>query len=175
MTVRKLSVDLEELIEAMDQIERDINEWYLDTQTGEVLLVGSEALREMDCDEELLEGETEGEHRVPDWQQAERELAARIAQDEVDRYRRIPGNASSEGYRLMERFAARVRDPALQEKLEIALDGKGAFRRFKNVLYDYPDERRRWFDYERECKLEWARKWLESLEIESTWESPARS
>ena len=174
MTTRKLNVDLVELVDAMDQIERDINECYLDTQTGEVLLVGHEVLCELEDDEETEDDEEAILEKLPDWQHQERELAARIADDDDNRYERIPENESSEGYRLLERFAATVRDPSLREKLDIALDGKGAFRRFRNVLHDYSGERRRWLDFEQQSKLQWARDWLASLEIESTWEPSAR-
>jgi hypothetical protein len=166
MPKRELNVNLTELIEAMDQIERDLNEWYLDRQTGEVLLVGKEILRDLEFDEDGAEAMS---GKIPDWQQAERDLAARIEADATGRYERIPENKPRQGYRLMEQFAATVRDPSLREKLDVALDGKGAFRRFRNVLYDYPAERRQWLDYERQSKLERASEWLASLEIESTW------
>ncbi|MCY1005614.1 UPF0158 family protein [Nannocystis pusilla] len=55
--------------------------------------------------------------------------------------------SSREQYRWMERFVASVEDPALRERLTLAIDGKGAFRRFKDVLLSYPVERDRWFSY----------------------------
>ena len=53
--------------------------------------------------------------------------------------------SSREQYRWMERFVASVKDDALRERLILAIDGKGAFRRFKDVLLSYPVERDRWF------------------------------
>ena len=41
----------------------------------------------------------------------------------------------------MVEFMESLNDENLKEKLEIALDGRGAFRRFKNVLFDSPKER----------------------------------
>ncbi|MCP4418392.1 MAG: hypothetical protein GY805_17370, partial [Chloroflexi bacterium] len=35
----------------------------------------------------------------------------------------------------------------LREVLEVALNGRGAFRRFKDALLRYPQERERWFAY----------------------------
>src|SRR6185503_601337 len=60
---------------------------------------------------------------------------------------RIEPAASREQYRWMERFVTMVTDPALKERLVIAIDGKGAFRRFKDVLVAYPAERERWFSF----------------------------
>ena len=55
--------------------------------------------------------------------------------------------SSREQYRWMERFVSSVEDEALRERLVLAIDGKGAFRRFKDVLLSYPVERDRWFSY----------------------------
>lgn len=46
----------------------------------------------------------------------------------------------------MVEFTETVSDLRLREKLAVALDGRGAFGRFKRVLGDYPEERERWFD-----------------------------
>ena len=43
-----------------------------------------------------------------------------------------------------------VEDPDLQGKLSQAIDGKGAFRRFKDVLMAYALERERWFAFRSE-------------------------
>jgi hypothetical protein len=74
---------------------------------------------------------------------------------------RIEPAASREQYKWMERFVVGVTDEALRERLVIAIDGKGAFRRFKDVLLNYPTERERWFSY-RGGLLHWViQKWLE--------------
>jgi hypothetical protein len=47
----------------------------------------------------------------------------------------------------MEDFAARVREPRTRDRLERAIAGRGAFRRFKDTLLDYPDLRGAWFAF----------------------------
>src|SRR5258705_13270958 len=65
----------------------------------------------------------------------------------------------------MERFVSSVSEPALRERLLVAIDGKGAFRRFKDVLLAYPAERERWFSYRADL-LHWhIQQWLEQHEI----------
>ena len=55
---------------------------------------------------------------------------------------------SSVGYADMGDFAARVRDPHARELLEGALRGRGAFRRFKDLLeLDFPELRGAWFAF----------------------------
>ena len=76
-------------------------------------------------------------------------LKDRIEEDS-ERYERIPKAESHEGYRDMENFIATVDNERLAELLEVAINGKGAFRRFKDVLLNYPEERERWFKFKDE-------------------------
>ena len=72
----------------------------------------------------------------------------------------------------MEKFVGSVTDEPLRERLIISIDGKGAFRRFKDVLLAYPAERERWFSYRAEL-LHWhIQQWLESHDIHPTNEPP---
>lgn len=52
-----------------------------------------------------------------------------------------------ESYREMEDFISTIRDTHLQEILSVAIQGAGAFRRFKDVLFRYPEQRENWFKY----------------------------
>ncbi len=70
------------------------------------------------------------------------QMHARIAADA--NYLRIDPVSSREQYRWMERYILMVEDMDLQAKLSQAIDGKGAFRRFKDVLMSYGPERERW-------------------------------
>lgn len=92
--------------------------------------------------------------------------------EEIEHYVRIEPASSREQYRWMERFVASVEDEPLRERLVISIDGKGAFRRFKDVLLAYPAERERWFSY-RSDLLHWhVHNWLDGNDIEATTESP---
>jgi len=50
---------------------------------------------------------------------------------------------SCEEYDWMAQFARTIDDLRLRELLEVALDGRGAFGRFKDVLARWPKERER--------------------------------
>ena len=63
--------------------------------------------------------------------------------EESDDFVFIEPISSREQYRWMEEFIEVVEEPTLKDKLNIAIDGKGAFRRFKDVLMGYPVERER--------------------------------
>ena len=92
--------------------------------------------------------------------------------DNIKNYIRVEPASSREQYRWMERFVGSVVDESLRERLTISIDGKGAFRRFKDVLLAYPAERERWFSYRAEL-LHWhIHNWLAEHEIESTIAAP---
>ena len=75
-------------------------------------------------------------------------------------YLRIDPVSSREQYRWMERFIATVDDGELRSQLLGAIDGKGAFRRFKDVLMSYPVERERWFTFRSERLRSCMEAWL---------------
>jgi hypothetical protein len=85
--------------------------------------------------------------------------------EEPDRYERIPKAEPHEGYEDMEDFIATVEDEHLAELLEVSVDGKGAFRRFKDVLTRYPEERERWFRFKDERMEQRASEWLDDVGI----------
>jgi hypothetical protein len=92
--------------------------------------------------------------------------------DNIRNFLRVEPASSREQYRWMERFVGSVVDEPLRERLIISIDGKGAFRRFKDVLLAYPAERERWFSYRADL-LHWhIQNWLESHEIHPTNEPP---
>lgn len=77
-----------------------------------------------------------------------------------DAFIRVEPASSREQYKWMERFVSSVADEALRERLVISIDGKGAFRRFKDVLLNYPTERERWFSYRADL-LHWhVQEWI---------------
>jgi hypothetical protein len=105
----------------------------------------------------------------------------RGSEDAEDRLREVENSAdylyiepisSREQYRWMEEFIETVEESNLKDKLNIAIDGKGAFRRFKDVLVGYPAERERWFG-KRSSKLRaHMKEWLAAKRINPTNSPP---
>jgi hypothetical protein len=60
----------------------------------------------------------------------------------------------------MERFIPMVDDGELRDQLTRAIDGKGAFRRFKDVLMSHGPERERWFAFRSERLRVFMEAWL---------------
>ncbi len=89
---------------------------------------------------------------------ADPQMHVRIASD--PNYLRIDPVSSREQYRWMERFIPMVEDAELRAKLTIAIDGKGAFRRFKDVLMAYGPDREKWFTFRSERLRTFMEAWL---------------
>jgi hypothetical protein len=128
---REVPIDWEALEDAFENNAPEVHS-YLQLTTGEVL-------------------------RVVDGI-ADPEMHARIASD-AD-YMRVDPVSSREQYRWMERFIPMVEENELRERLAAAIDGKGAFRRFKDVLMAYGPERERWFAFRSERLRVFMEAWL---------------
>lgn len=96
---------------------------------------------------------------------ADPQMHARIASD--SRYLRIEPVSSREQYRWMEQYIPLVEDPKLRARLEVSIDGKGAFRRFKDVLMAFGSERERWFSYRSERLRTFIEAWLGAHSIKA--------
>lgn len=100
------------------------------------------------------------------WPQAAIEYALETGEEDEDtvddpeRWLAVHNEGSPEGYRDMESFIASVEDPDRAERLERAIAGRGAFRRFKDELARWPGELERWFGVSEERQRGRARSWL---------------
>jgi hypothetical protein len=97
---------------------------------------------------------------------ADPQMHVRIASDA--NYLRIDPVSSREQYRWMERFIPMVEDNDLRAKLTNAIDGKGAFRRFKDVLMSYAADREKWFTFRSERLRTFMEAWLSAHAIKAT-------
>ena len=72
---------------------------------------------------------------------------------------------SGEAYGDMGDFVARVPDPRARDLLERAIAGRGAFRRFKDTLFEFPELRTAWFAFH-DARMEGrAIEWLADREL----------
>lgn len=112
-------IDLAELCHALED-HSGLMSWYLDPKSGELHLFG--------------DGMWDGEDVGPDF-------------EPPPRLRHVDPVESRDSYGDLEDFIARVRDPKAREVLERAIAGRGAFRRFKDALVEFPELRAAWFKF----------------------------
>lgn len=111
-------VDLGMIAVALDDHSPYGSSWWIDGGTGEVWMWSGD----MDPD--------------PAWDPEERDDA-----------RCISSLDSRVGYGDLSDFVAGVRDRRAAELLDRAIAGRGAFRRFKDTLFEFPELRERWFEF----------------------------
>lgn len=100
------------------------------------------------------------------WPQAALDYAVETGQtdeaddDDPDRWLWVDCEGSRPGYRDMQWFIADLNDPDLADRLERAISGRGAFRRFKDTLAASPDLTARWYAFSEDRQRGRARAWL---------------
>jgi hypothetical protein len=106
-------LDLDEIVVALDDREEYERRWLIDPLTGEIVFWTSDT---------GIDGQNP------------------VDLDELDHLVPIKPEPSYVRYRDMVLFAAEISDRDAGERLARAIEGKGAFRRFKDALHqDYPE------------------------------------
>lgn len=141
------TIDANELFEGMTG--GDDSRMLLDLETGETILVFASD------DHETWGEEIDRLHQDP------------------QRYREVEPIESRHQYDWMVDFASALHDaPDIARQLEVALDGRGAFGRFRNVLAGHPDLQEHWYAWRAERLLKHATGWLRSEGIDHPLSTP---
>lgn len=150
-----MPVNMRELCRALDDSSLTIDQ-YVDLETGDIVeqiefddIYYDENGEEVELEDPVLE----------------------MIEDNPERFAYIDPLPSFESYKHMEAFISTVEDPHLKEMLAVAIDGRGAFRRFKDVLYRYPEEEYRWLQFKEQKMTEVAMEFLDSIGVEPVGDS----
>lgn len=136
---KEVHVDLQELCAAYSHYHAE-SRHYLDLETGEIIYIS-----------EFMDEDRTGE------------LEERIEEGYGECFISIPCESPEEGYRDMMDFIVTVEDEWVREKLIVAVNGRGAFKRFKDALLDYSESRDRWLRFKEDRVLD---RVMERLEYE---------
>lgn len=137
-----MKVKLQEVLEALEGAGMEI-EYYYDTKNQKILMI--------------FDGMVDGEE--------DEELIEEISDGFIEDYIPLPGQYEINEYRMMEEFIYELPAGKNQDVLERAIRGKGAFRRFKDCLYDLGLEHR-WYKFRDDSYEKVARDWCERFGIE---------
>ena len=131
-----MKIKLSVVIDAIEMAD-DTYTYFLDMETGECVMLADELVTGLD--NEGLEDEID---------------------NNPDRFLRLPTKFEINEYHIMEEFIWSLDDVKKAEKLEIAVSGKGAFRRFKDTIYNMGIEQQ-WYGYQaniyKKIAIEWCR------------------
>ena len=175
---RRIRIDLADLAEAFDDASWEVST-FLDLDTGNVIRITAEVRDELEAIYAELPEEPadEGSYRVtfaaalehrepPGWMHELLLEADAVEGGLGTRFLRVPEADSRAGYGEMQAFIETISSPRLQERLWAAIRGRGAFRRFKDVLASAPAERERWFAFKDARLRQRVLAWLADEELE---------
>jgi hypothetical protein len=172
ITMKQLTIDWLELELAFDNSSYEAH-YYLDKETGEIYQVTDETRRELESVYEEYDDADDldlravlAEMDMQDWMRETLLIADLVETHYGSRIIEIPAVDGRDAYEVMEAFIDTVSDPRIADLLARAIDGRGAFRRFKDTLLEFPQERERWFAFEQADTFARIREWLEEEEIE---------
>ncbi|NOX20469.1 MAG: hypothetical protein GXO99_04315 [Nitrospirae bacterium] len=170
-----MKINYDHIQKAMEDIRRDRFDYYLDLTTGEVKQVPIDTLKRAN---EILYTNPEEEYEPGVVFDSEVNLDVEMDENTIDsieevieillnsnRFVRIPERDSADAFKTMRDFAETVKDEALKKSLINALNGKGAFRRFKDALLADKKERKRWHGYNALHMKKVIKRWLQGLTI----------
>jgi hypothetical protein len=172
---RKVKVDLGELAIALDTDFSELQQ-YLDLETGRIVPIMEEIARDLDeIYDEIFD--EDGNRQVsledylqqrddPDWQKEMMLDADRVEQGYGTRYIRVERDDPYDDYRAMEHFIGSLQDAHLRERLWHAIQGRGAFRRFKDLLARHPNVEDEWFEFKDARLRKRVANWLDYHDIE---------
>jgi hypothetical protein len=179
--VGKLEINLADLMMAFEDSGFERN-YYLDLETGRVIALDAEIQGELEdlyaelddegvefpCDlAQVLRG-----RGLSEWQQEMLLEADEIEQGYHKRYIGLPEGDSYTAYDDMEDFIFTVQDDDLRDRLFAAIRGRGAFRRFKDLLYRHPREQERRFTFEDGRTRRRVLDWFASQDIDAVLVEP---
>lgn len=144
-----------------DQLDCLMDEWkyYLNKKTGEIVEIQLEYLSAAEDSEE-----DDDFSEYLDWEQDAIREAVTVLENWGD-YVELPDKEEVNEYRIMEDFCYSQQDNKLRNKLCCAIEGKGAFRRFKNTVIQHGIENN-WYAYKHEALCDIAREWCEFHKIQ---------
>lgn len=133
-----MKVKLSDIIEAVEFTD-DFSHYFLDATTGEVVFINEMVMASQEQEEAYDRLDEHGFYRLPN----QREL---------------------NGYHTMESFIETLPSP-VHEQLASSIVGRGAFRRFKDLIYRLGLEQS-WYKYEEESNKRKAIEWCKENGIE---------
>ncbi|MFD0717582.1 UPF0158 family protein [Paenibacillus sp. GCM10027626] len=152
-----MKVKLKDVIDHMG-VEFEEYMPYICRRTGQLVVTSSRNLRDA---EEMEEEEIAA---LPEDRREEMELAYDLVFN-FEHYEKLPSSYDVNEYGMMEDFCYSLPEGRTRDALLDAIDGKGAFRRFKNKIHDF-DVVNQWYQFQNECYKQKAIEWCRDVDLE---------
>lgn len=132
-------LDIQTIVDALEMTD-NLNKFYLDLDTQEAV-------------------------SLSEFEPQYTEDTALLMENNPDRFIALPSQRDINEYSIMEQFIDSMPTGEAKRSLEVAIQGKGAFRRFKDRIYYFGIEES-WFAFRRRTFQQIAKAWCEEHDIE---------
>jgi len=154
-------VSLRDLVDELQTLSSDESHVYLNKVTGKVISVTNDDFSIVEnVDESEFAELDDNEGGDSDLEQDFFSEVKRISLFDDD-YLELPSKFDIHEYEIMERFSLSIPNRKIGDVLLDKIHGSGAFRRFKDTIYQYGIEKD-WFKFRDEAYKEIAITWLQS-------------
>ena len=150
-------VKLDDVMEALELVDDEGN-YYYNKSTCEVIYIGQEErgiAEDCDVDEQLED--------YPEWQRDAIQAAIDV-EENWDNYIALPTKFDINEYDIMVEFCDSIENDRISNQLSNALNGRGAFRRFKDTVIRLNIEKK-WYDFRDEALKNIAIQWCRDNDI----------
>ena len=148
-------IKLDDVIEGMEFDFDDIHYYY--HVAGDAIVMLS------DEDMSYAEDERDSDD-APEWQRGNIILAYELCENPCGAFISLPCKYDVDEYGMMENFISTLKEEELREILWTAINGRGAFRRFKDAVH-YNGIQDEWYTYRNEQYKKIAAEWCEGNNI----------
>lgn len=149
-------VKLSSVLEQLDSPSEEFRAFF-NCSTGEVVVVSNDQLSRAEDGEEDVDS---------DWgDEGSFQEALAIIEDEDEIYVELPDQYEIDEYSFMEEFCFEIPEGPIRKTLLEAINGKGAFRRFKEAVREFEMEDR-WYAFREQKLKEIALEWCEENQIQ---------
>jgi hypothetical protein len=156
MTIKEVKIKFK-IVKIADELQMQFDESsaYLNTVDGEVYIISDQELSAAE--------ECDPIDDFPDWQQQNIRIAQEIIS--ADNYIKLPSKYDVHEYAIMEEFCNSAVDSKISDAMQIAIQGKGAFGRFKDACHRFGiiDQ---WYSFKTEALKEIAIAWCKDNNLE---------
>ena len=136
--LKSMKVKLSDIVDAIEMMDQ-YSEYFLNKRTGEIEYVNDLVMSKGEADE----------------------IYDRL---DEDGFYRLPTSFDVRNYDIMEEFVYSLANPA-RDKLAVVIQGRGAFRRFKDGVARMGIQQR-WYDFQAAAYKKIARRWCDDEGIE---------
>lgn len=162
--MKKLPISYLDLELCLEDHTRDINQYYLDTETGDVITVDQSLQSQWEDGEEIAK------EYLPPWQQGNFDSMMAVFNDVNERhYKMVPEFDAIDEADTMRLFVRKVQDEAIANELFDALHVTKSLRRFRAVLNRYPDVQRQYDQIQEQERQVFLEDWLQEIGIKPEW------